>query len=501
MKVSSASRSSTPAPPCAFVIFGGGGDLAQRKLVPALLNLRRDGLLDDGLLVIGVARTELDTASYRELLAEAVASEDPDGWAWLDPRIHYRRGSFGDPELYTALAETLAEAEEATRGNALFYLATPPSAFVGVVEALHGAGLARPPESGWRRVVVEKPFGRDLELAGELDRRLLSVLREEQIYRIDHYLGKDTVQNLLVFRFANGIFEPIWNRRYVDHVQITVAEEIGVEHRGGYYEEAGALRDMVPNHLFQLLAITAMEPPISFAAEEVRNEKQKIFEAIPPLSPEDVLSRAVRGQYGSGEVEGRRVPGYREEGRVDPESTVETFAALELAVDNWRWAGVPFYLRTGKRLPRRRTEIVVQFKRAPFSLFRDSPVEHLPPNRLVLRIQPKEGIHLGFSAKVPAPVLRMGHVDMDFCYADHFGSPPATGYETLLLDAMQGDPTLFQRGDSVESAWRAVQPVLDVWGAMPTRGFPNYPAGSWGPRAADELLTRTGRHWFTGEDT
>jgi glucose-6-phosphate 1-dehydrogenase len=321
------------------------------------------------------------------------------------------------------------------------------------------------------------------------------VIDEHQIYRIDHYLGKETVQNILVFRFANGIFEPIWNRRYVDHVQINVAEKLGVEHRGRYYEEAGALRDMVPNHLFQLLALIAMEPPTSFEADAVRGEKAKILQAIPPPTHEEVLTRVVRGQYGEGALDGEKAPGYRSEMHVASDSRTETYVALRLAIDNWRWADVPFYLRVGKRLPSRVTEIVIQFKRAPFMLFRKTPVDHLTPNRLVIQVQPTERINLSFGAKIPGPVMRMGDVDMDFCYSDYFGSAPATGYETLLHDAMRGDATLFQRGDNVEAAWKVVTPILDVWKALPPRDFPNYAAGAWGPPEADELLSRSGRRW------
>ncbi len=347
----------------------------------------------------------------------------------------------------------------------------------------------------WRRVIIEKPFGHDLESAKALNQQLLRVASEKQIYRIDHYLGKETVQNILAFRFANGIFEPIWNRRYIDHVQISVAETVGVEQRGSYYDNAGALRDMVPNHIMQLISLTAMEPPVSFQADAVRDEQAKILHAIQPHSSEDVLSRTVRGQYGDGIVDAKRVPAYRAESGVPQNSKTETFVAMKLAIDNWRWADVPFYLRTGKRLPAQNTHIVIQFRRAPFVLFRDTPVENLMPNQLVLHIQPEEGISLQFAAKVPGPVMRLGAVDMNFEYADYFGTQPSTGYERLLHDCMIGDQTLFQRADMVEAGWCVVSSVLDVWKALPPRNFPNYPAGTWGPKEAEELLERDGRHW------
>ena len=494
------------AGPCLMVIFGGSGDLTQRKLIPALYNLRRDDLLPESFAVIGFAARELDDGGYRAVLAEEVrqyvAEEFDDAvWEWLEPRLYYVQGDFRSTESFERLKAAIERVDQShgTQGNYLYYLAVPPKFFGPIVEQLGASGLAVEEEGHWRRVVIEKPFGRDLESAQALNRDLRNVLSERQIYRIDHYLGKETVQNLLVFRFANGIFEPIWNRRYVDHVQITVAEELGVEHRGGYYEEAGALRDMVPNHLFQLMALVAMEPPNSFAADAVRNEKAKALQAIQPPSPEEVLSRTVRGQYGGGTMpDGRAVPAYREEPGVDPESRTETFVALKLSIDSWRWAGVPFYLRTGKRMAARLTEIVVQFRRPPFMLFRQTPVEHLEANRLVIRVQPEEGISLTFSAKVPGPVLRMGSVNMDFSYAEQFGSSPATGYETLLYDCMKGDATLFQRADNVEAAWSVVAPILDLWQALPPRNFPNYDAGTWGPVEAERLMTQDGRRWAGG---
>ena len=346
-----------------------------------------------------------------------------------------------------------------------------------------------------RRFVYEKPFGRDLASAKKLNSSLAKLIKEDQIYRIDHYLGKETVQNILVFRFGNSIFEPIWNRNFIDHVQITVAETLGVEKRGGYYDSAGAMRDMIPNHLFQLTTLTAMEPPVSFEAHAVRDEQAKILHAIQQFSDEDVLRRAVRGQYGAGKINNVDVPAYRDEPNVLPSSNTETFAALKLSIDNWRWAGVPFYLRTGKRLKARHSSIVIQFKAAPFVLFRDTPVEKLTTNRLVIHIQPDEGLTLHFGAKIPGPVVNVGAVDMDFNYVEHFGEQIATGYERLLYDCMIGDATLFQRADMVEAAWSVVTPILDVWQAIPPRGFPNYESGSWGPPDADKLLTDDGREW------
>jgi glucose-6-phosphate 1-dehydrogenase len=498
-----AGPSPTPAGPCAMVIFGAAGDLTKRKLLPALYNLRREGLLPEAFAVLGVAAREMDSEKYRQMqraeFGETLGGDvDRAAWDWLEQRLYFCRGDFGDEGTYRRVLEALEPVGEECRtaGNALFYLATPPSFFADVVGRLGAAGMTdEQDDRRWRRVVIEKPFGHDLDSARALNRDLRRVLREDQIYRIDHYLGKETVQNIMVLRFANGIFEPIWNRRYVDHVQISVSETLGVEHRGRYYEEAGALRDMVPNHLFQLLALIAMEPPTSFEADAVRGEKAKILQAIQPLSPEEVLTRTVRGQYGEGTLDGGKVPAYRSEPKVAPDSRTETFVALRLQIDNWRWADVPFYLRVGKRLPARVTEIVIQFKRAPFILFRKTPVDHLRPNQLVLRIQPSEAISLSFGAKVPGPVMRMGDVDMEFCYEDYFGGSPATGYETLLYDCMKGDATLFQRGDNVESAWRVVSPILDVWSALPPRTFPNYAAGTWGPEEAVELLARSGRQW------
>ena len=490
-----------PAPACAMVIFGASGDLTKRKLIPAIHNLATNHLLPEDFAVIGVARTAMSDDELRNKIRDemkefATGELEDQVVEWLIPRLSYVAGDFHDPATFEKLRERLNEADEKwkTQGCYLFYLAVPPSQFAPVVQQLGERDLVTERDGKWRRVVIEKPFGHDLESARALNRDILKVLDERQIYRIDHYLGKETVQNILAFRFANGIFEPIWNRRYVDHVQITVAETVGVEGRGSYYEEAGALRDMVQNHMFQLLALTAMEPPTSFAPNAVRDERVKVLCAIKPFDPEDVLRFTVRGQYGEGELEGKRVAGYRQEPDVKPDSPVETFVAIELFVENWRWAGVPFYLRTGKRLPRRVTEIAIQFKSAPFVMFRETPVEQLKPNVLVIRIQPEEGISLRFEGKVPGPTMRLGTVKMDFHYADYFGTTPSTGYETLLYDVMTADSTLFHRTDMVEVGWSVVTPILDVWRALTPRSFPNYAAGTWGPKEADELI-KDGRKW------
>jgi glucose-6-phosphate 1-dehydrogenase len=491
-----------PGDPCVMVIFGAAGDLTRRKLIPALYNLAKYQLLSREFAVVGIARSAMNTEDYRQKLTEdmkefATSPIEPDLWEWFVRRIHYMQGNFGDKEMYPKLKDTLAKVddEHSTHGNYFYYLATSPDYFGPIVEQLGENGLMSEDSQHWRRVIIEKPFGHDLESAKELNKQLLKVADEKQIYRIDHYLGKETVQNILAFRFANGIFEPIWNRRYIDHIQISVAETVGVEQRGGYYDNAGAMRDMVPNHIMQLITLTAMEPPVSFKADAVRDEQSKILHAIQPLSSEDVLSKTVRGQYGEGVINGQRVPAYRAEPGVPPDSRTETFVAMKLQIDNWRWADVPFYLRTGKRLPARNTHVVIQFRRAPFVLFRDTPVENLMPNQLVLHIQPEEGISLRFAAKAPGPVMRLGGVDMNFEYADYFGQQPSTGYERLLHDCMIGDATLFQRADMVEAGWNVVSPVMDVWKALPPRNFPNYASGTWGPKEADELLERDGRRW------
>jgi len=502
MPQATAPRTGRSADPCVMVIFGAAGDLTRRKLIPALYNLAKLQLLSREFAVVGLARSPMSTDDFRKKASEDIkqfASEpvDPDLWEWFVRRLYYVAGAFDDKQVYPQLKEMLQKVDKdhSTHGNYFFYLATAPDYFGPIVEHLADAGLMTEEDGHWRRVIVEKPFGRDLDSAVALNAQLLKVASEKQIYRIDHYLGKETVQNILAFRFANGIFEPIWNRRYIDHVQISVAETVGVEKRGGYYDQAGTLRDMVPNHIMQLITLTSMEPPISFQADAVRDEQAKILHAIQPLSAEEVLRRTVRGQYGEGVVDGQRLPAYRAEDGVPPDSRTETFVAMKLLIDNWRWADVPFYLRTGKRLPARNTHIVIQFRRAPFVLFRDTPVENLMPNQLVLHIQPEEGISLRFAAKVPGPIMRLGGVDMNFEYEDYFGQQPSTGYERLLHDCMIGDPTLFQRADMVEAGWSIVSPLLDVWKALPPRNFPNYAAGTWGPKEADELLERDGRRW------
>ncbi len=488
--------------PCVMVIFGAAGDLTGRKLIPALYNLAKADLLPKEFAVVGVARSPVTNEDFRKKILEEVKEYgeeeiDPTLWETFSRRFYYFKGDFNNQDLYPQLKDFLAkiDRDHSTQQNYFYYLATAPDYFGPIVEKLAAAALMEQTGEHWRRVIIEKPFGHDLESAKALNQQLRKVAEENQIYRIDHYLGKETVQNIMAFRFANGIFEPIWNRRYIDHVQITVAETVGVEGRGSYFDHAGSLRDMVPNHIMQLISLTAMEPPISFQADAVRDEQAKILHAIQPMSDQEVLNRSVRGQYGEGILGGERVPAYRAEADVAADSRTETFVAVKVNIDNWRWADVPFYLRTGKRMPMRNTYIVIQFRRAPFVLFRDTPVEHLMPNQLVLHIQPEEGISLRFAAKVPGPVMRLDPVDMNFEYQEYFGKQPSTGYERLLHDCMIGDQTLFQRADMVEAGWCVVNPILDLWKALPPRNFPNYAAGTWGPKEADELLERDGRRW------
>jgi glucose-6-phosphate 1-dehydrogenase len=487
------------AGPCVFVLFGASGDLTKRKLVPALFNLVKAKLLPANFAVMGVSVDDLSLEAFRTQVSEFLPADhgSADELDWFRQRLFYERGDFGDPNTFSRLRERLVnvDVEHHTQGNYLFYLATAPKFFAQIVQQLGTAGLAKQEGTSWRRVVIEKPFGHDLDSAKALNRDIKSVLQEKQIYRIDHYLGKETVQNIMVFRFDNAIFEPIWNRRYIDHVQITNAETVGVELRGGYFDNAGTLRDMVPNHVMQLLSLTAMESPVSFQADAVRNEQAKVLHSIQPLNSEDVLRHSVRGQYGEGVLGTEKVPRYRSEPGVASESRTETFVALKLNIDNWRWAGVPFYLRTGKRLAKRYTEIAIQFKRMPFQLFRNAPFHKLHTNELVIQIQPVEGISLSFGAKIPGPLMRVGSVDMSFEYSKYFEADAYTGYEILLYDCMIGDATLFQRSDMVEAGWSVVDPVLDVWKALPPRKFPNYACGTWGPAEADQLMELDNRQW------
>jgi glucose-6-phosphate 1-dehydrogenase len=504
-------REAKPPGPCAMVIFGAGGDLTKRLLVPALYNLSRTGLLAGHFAIVGVDAVDQDvnawSKSLREMLQSFVgnaASEsridavDDAAWQRLTDVMSYMKGDFNDPGLFEKLHGHLHDVSRSvqTAGNVLFYLAVADRFFGPIIENLGHAGLFdeelrdEQPQR-WRRVVIEKPFGHDLESARALNTRIRRVLREEQIYRIDHFLGKETVQSIMAFRFANGLFEPIWNRDRIDHVQITVAETVGVERRGKFYDVTGALRDMVPNHVFQLLAMVAMEPPAGFDAKAVRNRKADVFAALCEVQPDD----AVRGQYGPGTVVDKKVHAYREEPNVAPDSNTETFVAMRLRIDNWRWAGVPFYLRTGKHLAARMTEIAIRFKPAPYAPFDDTHVETLPPNWLVLHIQPNEGISLQFEVKRPGPVVDLAAVQMAFHYDDWFPREPNVGYETLIYDVMIGDQTLFNRADMIEETWRVVQPVLDAWAAEPPRHFPNYASGSDGPHAAEALLRQDHRAW------
>ncbi len=495
---------SAPSAAASIVILGASGDLARRKLVPALFELHRQGQLAPETAVVGFSRSVDGDEAWRADLKAALASfggggPDEEEWRGFAARLAHVRGDLREAPSFAELKARLeaVEAERGLPGNRLFYLAIPPSGIGDAAAHLAEAGLVHPvePAGPWARLVVEKPFGHDLASARALNEQLRARFRESQLFRIDHYLGKETTQNILVFRLGNGIFEPLWNRRYVDHVQITVAETLGVEGRGKFYEESGVFRDIVENHMLQLLCLVAMEPPVAFEANVVRDEKVKVLRSIRPQSPEEILRDTVRGQYAAGTIDGKPVPGYRQEPNVSPSSTRETYAAWKLQIENWRWAGVPFYLRAGKRLPKRVTEIAITFKTPPIALFRRAGVLGQEPNALVLRIQPDEGIALRIGAKEPGPSMRIETVKMDFRYSEFFGEKTPDAYERLLLDALNGDSTLFARRDEVEAAWELVTAVLDVWRESPPRDLPNYEAGTWGPEAAMELLARDGRRW------
>lgn len=514
-----ARRQAKPADPCTMVIFGASGDLTKRLVVPALYNLARTKVLPEQFALIGVALSERTTENWRDHLYDmlksfvgnAAAEFDVDHideavWKQLAEKMTYVHGDLTKSELYERLRGVLDKAEKThgTQGNVIFYLAVADEFFGTVVDRLGKAKLTEQNDDQngkprfWRRVVVEKPFGHSLNSARALNASILRTLHEDQIFRIDHFLGKDTVQSIAAFRFANGLFEPIWNRDRIDHVQITAAETVGVEQRGKFYEATGALRDMVPNHVFSLLSLVAMEPPVGFDDASIRTKKSDVFAAMPPVKS----AQAVRGQYGAGTVLGKAVKAYRHEPDVSPSSNIETYVAMRIEIDNWRWAGVPFYVRTGKHLRQRSTEIAICFKQAPYAAFRGTPVASLPPNWLVLNIAPDEGISLQFEVKRPGPAVDLATVKMQFCYDDWFPKEPNVGYETLLYDVMVGDPTLFMRADMVEHAWRVVQPVLDAWAKDGAANLPIYPAGSSGPSEADELLARDGRRWrnINGDD-
>ncbi len=492
--------------PSVMVIFGATGDLTHRKLIPALYNLSLERRLPENFQVVGFARRPWNDETFQNEAKDSINKYSrrrpvqPTIWDNFGKNIHYVESNFNDLSGYQKLAEVLnkLDQENGTNGNRLFYLSTNPADYPTIIQNLGQAGLAAPQRAGsgsWTRIIIEKPFGHDLTSALELNDTVANVFRENQVFRIDHYLGKETVQNILVFRFANSIFEPLWNRQYVDHIQMIVSEELGVEGRGPYYDESGAIRDMVQNHMMQLLSLTCMEPPSTFEANAIRDEKTKVLRAIQPLTPDEVVQRTVRGQYGPGLILGKPVPGYHEEDRVPKDSITDSFVAIKLFIDNWRWAGVPIYLRTGKRLPKRTSEVALQFKQVPHSLFNLPGEPPMEPNVLVMQIQPNEGISLKFGAKVPGQNMQVRPVNMDFRFGQSFGVTAADAYERLILDAMLGDSTLFTRRDEVEQAWAIVTSILDGWKLHMPPKFPNYEAGSWGPREADELIERDGRRW------
>ncbi len=489
--------------PCVVVIFGATGDLAQRKLLPALFMLGDHELLPQGFSIVGISRSPQTDESYRETMFESTkkflgGEVNPDRWKSFAQGLFYHAADVTDPKSYQELIALLdrVEKKRGTAGNRLFYLAVSPEFYMTIVGQLGEAGLARPKsEKNWTRIIIEKPFGRDLTSARALNEKVCKYFTEDQIYRIDHYLGKETVQNILVFRFANSIFEPIWNHQYIDHIQIIAAENIGIENRGSYYDKAGALRDMVQNHMLQLVCTIAMEPPISFNARAVRDEKSKLMEAVRPIKPSEVSKYTVRGQYSDGYIDGQPVQGYRKEKNVAPDSRTETYTAIKLFIDNWRWADVPFYLRTGKRLPKRVTEIAIQFKRTPHLVFARTPEDQVLPNLLLLRIQPDEGIGMKFEAKQPGPSIRLRSVNMEFQYGTSFATPSEEAYERLLLDALLGDATLFARGDWIELAWAFITPILEGWEQSKADPIPSYPAGSFGPSESDVFIALDNRRW------
>ncbi|MCZ6842134.1 MAG: glucose-6-phosphate dehydrogenase [SAR324 cluster bacterium] len=489
--------------PHVMVIFGAGGDLSKRKLIPALYTLARERLLPGGFAMLGTANRDMDDKAFRQEMKESCdrfarrRPVDASLWKGFSNSLYYEQGNFGDPTFYQALKARL----EAIRGktgippNTLFYLSVPPSVFPMIVDNLRTAGLVTRGYSPWTRIIVEKPFGRDLESARTLNRELKQVFREMQIFRIDHYLGKETVQNMLALRFANGIFEPLWNSRYVSNVQITAAEPIGMEGRGSYFEEAGILRDMVQNHLFQVLCLTAMEPPVNIEAGAVRDEKVKLLHALRPIPPREMDKYVVRAHYKMGRVLGEAVPGYREEPGVAKNSITETFVALKLYIDNWRWGNVPFFLRTAKRMPKKVTEISILFRQAPHSMFGNNGGRPPAPNMLSIRIQPDEGISLHFGSKVPGPSMEIAPVSMEFRYGTSFGQEPPEAYERLILDAMLGDGTLFIRDDETEASWKFISQIHEVWKKQRKKSIPLYHAGTWGPEEANKLMSGTDMTW------